>query len=245
VNPSTRATATFAAATVVAVAGFYGTRFLALGVSALIAVAAFGWPRLLRVYRRKVSTVVIATSGALSVITIGVARAEPPYLRYAVAAAGAAVLLSLAAEVFFPSPPGRAVTSVTGMMSGAFVAVSAGAWVAANRTQGAADLVVAGAAAIAVAGLAAVVTKRASVNAVIALTIGTATGAGLGHLFDSISWAGGALVGAVGAASVVTVTELATREPAPRHALAAIASGITPVLAAGVLVYLSGRLLVG
>ena len=243
-NPSTRATATFAAATVVAVSAFYGTRFLALGVSALIAMAAFGWPRLLRVYRRKVSTVIIATSGAISVVAVGLGQGEP-YLRYAVAAAGAAVLLSLAAEVFFPSPPGRAVTSVTGMMSGALVAVSAGAWVAANRTQGAADLVVAGAAAIAIAGIAAAVTQRATVNAIIALTLGTATGAGLGFLFESISWAGGALVGAVGAASVVTVTELATREPAPRHALAAIASGITPVLAAGVLVYLSGRLLVG
>lgn len=243
-NPSTRATATFAAATVVAVAGFYGTRFLALGVSALIAVAAFGWPRLLRVYRRKVSTIIIAASGALSVVTVVLGRGEP-YLRYAVAAMAAATLLSLSAELFFPSPPGRAVTSVTGMMSGALVAVSAGAWVAANRTPGAADLVVAGAAAIAVAGLAAVMTKHETVNAVIALVIGTGTGAGLGQLFNSISWAGGALVGAVGAASVVIVTELATREPAPRHALAAIASGITPVLAAGVLVYLSGRLLVG
>jgi hypothetical protein len=244
VNPSTRATATFAAATVVAVTGLLGTRYLALGVSALIAVAAFGWPRLLRVYRRTVGSVIIAAAGAISVIAVGVGRGEP-YLRYAVAAAGAAVLLSLAAEVFFPSPPGRAVTSVTGMMSGAVVAVSGGAWVAANRTAGATDLVVAGAAAIAVAGLAAVITKHPTVNALIALALGTATGAGLGELFDSISWAGGALVGVMGAISVVVVTELTQREPAPRHAMAAIASGITPVLSAGVLVYLSGRLLVG
>lgn len=243
-NPSTRATATFAAATVVAVSGFYGTRFLALGISALIAVAAFGWPRLLRVYRRMVGTTIIVASGAISVLAVGLGRGEP-YLRYAVAAAAAAVLLSLAAEVFFPSPPGRAVTSVTGMMSGAFVAVSSGAWLAANRTEGAADLVVAGAAAIAIAGIAAVITKRHTVNAMIALVLGTATGGVLGFVFDSISWAGGLLVGVVGSVSVVTVTELATREPAPRHALAAIASGITPVLAAGVLVYLSGRLLVG
>jgi len=244
VNPSTRATATFAAATVVAVSGFYGTRFLALGVSALIAIAAFGWPRLLRVYRRRVGTVIIAASGAISVVAVGLGQGEP-YLRYAVAAAGAAVLLSLAAEVFFPSPPGRAVTSVTGMMSGAFVAVSAGAWIAAGRTPGAADLVVAGAAAIAVSGIAVVMTKRPTVNAIVALILGTASGAALGNLFDSISWAGGSLVGIVGAVSVVAVSELATREPAPRTALAAIASGITPVLAAGVLVYLSGRLLVG
>ncbi|MCB2413220.1 hypothetical protein LGT39_10240 [Demequina sp. TTPB684] len=243
-NPSTRATATFAAATVVALTGLLGTRYLALGVSALIAVAAFGWPRLLRVYRRRVGSAIIAVSGAISVIAVGVGRGEP-YLRYAVAAAGAAVLLSLAAEVFFPSPPGRAVSSATGMMAGALVAVSAGAWVAANRTPGATDLVVAGAAAIAVSGIAAVLTKKPTINAIISLVLGTLTGAGLGQLFDSISWAGGSLVGVVGAASVVVVTELTHREPAPRHMLAAIASGITPVLSAGVLVYLSGRLLVG
>ena len=244
-NPSTRATATFAAATIIAVTGYLGSLYLAIGISGLIAVAAFGWPRLLRVYRRRVSTVIIAVSGAIAVFAVGIGRIDPPYLRYVAPAAAAAVLLSLAAEVFFPSPPGRAITSVTGMMSGALVGVSASAWVAAARTPGAADLVVAGAAAIAIAGIASVVTRYSTVNSLIALTLGTISGAVLGHLFSSISWAGGALVGVVGSASVVIVTELATREPAPRRAMAAIASGITPVLSAGVLVYLSGRLLVG
>ncbi|NTV39598.1 MAG: hypothetical protein HGA51_06525 [Demequinaceae bacterium] len=243
-NPLTRATATTGAAAVVAVTGFMGTRFLAIGVSALIALAAFGWPRLLRVYRRRVSTVIIGASGALSVIAIGLGRDEP-FLRYGVAAAGAAVLLALAAEVFFPSPPGRAVTSVTGMMAGAMVAVSAGAWVAAARTPGASDLVVAGAAALAITGIASVLTSNPGINAALALTLGTVAGGGMGLLFDSIGWPGGALVGFVAAAAVLLVTELTQREPAPRHFLAAVASGLTPVLAAGVLVYLGGRLLVG
>jgi hypothetical protein len=244
VNPLTRATATTGAAAVVAVTGFLGTRYLAIGVSALIAVAAFGWPRLLRVYRRRVSTVIIGTSGALSVIAIGLGRTEP-YLRYGVAAAGAAVLLALAAEVFFPSPPGRAVTSVTGMMAGAMVAVSAGAWVAAMRTPGASDLVVAGAASLAITGIASVLTSKPGVNAAIALTLGTAAGGAMGLLFNSVGWPGGALVGFVAASAVLLVSELTYREPAPRHFFASVASGITPVLAAGVLVYLGGRLLVG
>lgn len=243
-NPLTRATATTAAAAVIAVTGFMGTRFLAIGVSALIALAAFGWPRLLRVYRRRVSTVIIAASGALSVVTIGFGRDEP-YLRYGVAAAGAAVLLSLAGEVFFPSPRGRAVTSVTGVMAGAIVAVSAGAWVATERTAGASDLVVAGASALAITGIASVITSNALINAVAALTLGTGAGGAMGAIFDSIGWQGGALVGFIAAASVLTVTELTQREPAPRHFLAAVSSGITPVLASGILVYLGGRLLVG
>jgi hypothetical protein len=240
----TRATATTGAAAVVAVTGFMGTRYLALGISGLIVVAAFGWPRLLRVYRRRVSTVIIASSGALSVLAIGLLR-DAPYLRYGVAAAGAAVLLALAAEVFFPSPPGRAVTSVTGMMAGAVVAVSAGAWVATMRTPGASDLVVAAAAALAITGVASVITANAMVNAVLALVLGTVAGGAMGLVFDSIGWPGGALVGFIAASSVLVVTELTQREPAPRHILAAVASGITPVLAAGVLVYLGGRLLVG
>jgi len=244
VNPLTRATATTGAAAVVAVTGFLGTRYLAIGVSALIALAAFGWPRLLRVYRRRVSTVIIGTSGAISVLAIGLGRNEP-YLRYGVAAAGAAVLLALAAEVFFPSPPGRAVTSVTGMMAGAMVAVSAGAWVAAIRTPGASDLVVAGAASLAITGIASVLTSKPGVNAAIALTLGTAAGGAMGLLFNSVGWPGGALVGFVAASAVLIVSELTYREPAPRHFFASVASGITPVLAAGVLVYLGGRLLVG
>jgi hypothetical protein len=240
----TRATATTGAAAVVAVTGFLGTRYLAVGISALIAVAAFGWPRLLRVYRRRVSTVIIGTSGALSVVAIGLGRNEP-FLRYGVAAAGAAVLLALGAEVFFPSPPGRAVTSVTGMMAGAMVAVSAGAWVAAMRTPGASDLVVAGAASLAITGVASVLTSKPGVNAAIALTLGTAAGGAMGLVFKSIGWPGGALVGFVAAAAVLIVSELTYREPAPRHFFASVASGITPVLAAGVLVYLGGRLLVG
>lgn len=243
-NPLTRATATTGAAAVVAVTGFLGTRYLAIGVSALIAVAAFGWPRLLRVYRRRVSTVIIGTSGVISVLAIGLGR-DQPYLRYGVAAAGAAVLLALAAEVFFPSPPGRAVTSVTGMMAGAMVAVSAGAWVAAMRTPGASDLVVAGAASLAITGIASVLTSKPGLNATIALTLGTAAGGAMGLLFNSVGWPGGALVGFVAASAVLIVSELTYREPAPRHFFASVASGITPVLAAGVLVYLGGRLLVG
>lgn len=243
-NPLTRATATTAAAAVIAGTGLLGTRYLAIGVAGLVAVAALGWPRLLRVYRRRVSTVIIGASGAISILAIGLGRGEP-YLRYAVAAAGAAVLLALSAEVFFPSPPGRAITSVTGMMAGAMVAVSSGAWVAAERTPGADDLVVAGAASLAIAGVSTIVTRKTQVNAVIALVTGTVAGAGMGLVFPAIGWPGGALVGIVAAAAVLLITELAEREPSPRSIMAAIASGVTPVLASGVLVYLGGRLLVG
>jgi len=244
VNPLTRAAGTVAAAIVIAGTALLGTRYLAAGVGALVVVAALGWPRLLRVYRRRVSTVIICAAGALSVVAIGAGRGEP-YLRYAVAAAAAAVLLALSAEVFFPSPPGRAITSVTGMMTGAMVAVSSGAWVAAARTPGADDLVVAGAACLAFAGVGAIVSVNPQINALCGAVAGVGAGVGMGFVFDSIGWASGILVGAAAAAAVLLVAELGEREPTPRSTMAAIAAGVTPILASGVLVYLGGRLLVG
>ena len=74
---------------------------------------------------------------------------------------------------------------------------------------------------------------------------GIGAGAGLGFVFPQMGWYGGMLVGAMAAASVVLIHELYRREPRPRSAWAGIASGIVPVLFAGVLVYLAGRLLVG
>lgn len=243
-NPLTRAAATTGGAAIIAATSLLGTRFLAIGVLAIIALAAAGWPRLLRVYRRKVAMAVIAASGLISVIAVGFGRGEP-YLRYAVAAAAAAVLLSMAAEVFFPSPPGRAITSTTGMMAGSMVAVSAGAWVAAVRTPGADDLVVAGAATLALAGIVSVATRKPGLNKVLALAVTTAAGSALGSVFPEIGWYGGAIVGVTSSAAVVLINEMTEREPSPRSMVAALSAGITPVLASGVLVYLGGRLLVG
>jgi len=244
VNPLTRAAATSAAAAVIAGTSLLGTRYLAIGVAGLVAVAAFGWPRLLRVYRRRVSSAIIGVSGLLSILAVGLGRGEP-YLRYAVAAAAGAVLLALTAEVFFPSPRGRAITSVTGMMAGAMVAVSSAAWVASARTPGAEDLVVAGAACLAIAGVATIVTSNSQINAVISIVASIGAGIGLGFVFPSIGWYAGILVGAAASTAVLLVTELGEREPTPRSPIAAIAAGVTPILASGVLVYLGGRLLVG
>src|SRR5690606_32261952 len=168
------------------------------------------------------------------ILAVGLGRGEP-YLRYAVAAAAGAVLLALTAEVFFPSPRGRAITSVTGMMAGAMVAVSSAAWVASARTPGAEDLVVAGAAYLAIAGVATIVTSNSQINAVISIVASIGAGIGLGFVFPSIGWYTGILVGAAASTAVLLVTELGEREPTPRSPIAAIAAGVTPILASGVL----------
>lgn len=243
-NPTTRATYTAVAASVVAGAGLLGTRYLAVGVFLFILVLAMGWPTLTRVSRTWVSTAIIALGGTASLIAVLLGRNEP-YLRYMVVAVAGLVLAALVSEVFFPSAPGRAVTSVAATASGGAVAASGAAWIASNRTTGAEDLVIAGAVSIAVAAVASVATRHATVNTVAALILGAGAGFALGYNFESLSWYGGILVGLASAVSVVLLAELYRREPHPRDRWAGFASGITPVLVAGVLVYLGGRLLIG
>ncbi len=243
-NPTTRATYTAVAASVVAVTGFLGTRYLAMGVFVLIFAFAVGWPILTRVSRNWISSGIIAIGGSAALVAVLLGRNEP-YLRYMVVAVAGLVVFAFIAEVFFPSDPGRAVTSVAATVSGGAVAACGAAWIASNRTTGAEDLVVTGAVTLAIASLASVATNHATVNTVSALVLGAGAGFGMGFVFDSITWYGGILVGIAAGVSVVLLAELYRREPRPRDTWAGAASGITPVLVAGVLVYLGGRLLVG
>jgi hypothetical protein len=242
--PTTRATITALAAAVIAGAGYLGTRYLAAGVLILVLVLAWGWPRLAHVSRTTVSSLVIAGGGALALVAVILGRSEP-YLRYMVIAVAAVTIAAIASEVFFASQQGHAVTSVSGTAAGGAIAASGAAWLAANRTVGAEDLVVAGGVVLAVSAVAAVLTANANVNAVLSITLGVAAGVGMGYFFPSMTWWGGALEGLACAVAVVLTNELYRREPRPRTLMAGIASGLTPVLVGGILVYLAGRLLVG
>lgn len=243
-NPTTRATYTAVAASVVAVAGLLGTRYLAVGILLIVLALAMGWPVLTRASRTWVSTAIIALGGTAAMIAVLFGRSEP-YLRYMVVAVAGLVLAALVSEVFLPSAPGRAVTSVAATASGGAVAASGAAWIASNRTAGAEDLVIAGAVAIAVAAIASVATNHPTVNTIAALILGAGSGFALGSNMESLSWYSGILVGLASGVSVVLLAELYRREPHPRDRWAGIASGVTPILVAGVLVYLGGRLLVG
>lgn len=243
-TPSTRATITAAAATMVAGAAYAGTRFLAVGIFACIVIAAFGWPALLRVSHQLVSAAIVVGGGSLALIGALLGRTEP-YLRYVAIALAAVVMATLIAEIFVPSPPGRAVTTVAATASAGAVAAAGAAWVAANRTPGSEDLVVAGGATLAIAAIASVMTRSIEINAILAVVLGGLAGFGTGHLFDSISWWGGLIVGVIAAGSSILVHELSRREPPPPHVWAGMASALTPVLMTGILVYVAGRLLVG
>ncbi|PKQ27338.1 MAG: hypothetical protein CVT64_02620 [Actinobacteria bacterium HGW-Actinobacteria-4] len=243
-SPSTRATITAAGAAAVAGSAILGTRFLALVVFGFLVLASVGWPIFLRVSRHLVSTAIILGGGTIALVAVLLGRSEP-YLRYMVLAIAAIVIAALVAEIFWPSDKDHVVTSVSATAAAGTLAASGAAWIASHRTVGSEDLVVAAAAALAVAAIASVATSRGSLNGILTLTLGAATGFGTGLLFDSITWYGGLLVGLVAASAALLINELARREPRPKNLWAGIASALTPVLASGALIYVTGRLLVG
>lgn len=241
---TTRATITAAAAALIGVAGYLGTRYLAVVVLALIVLMALGWPALLRASRKRHATVILSAGGALALVAVVLGRTAP-HLRHMVAAVALMVIAALVSEVFFASARGRTVTSVAAVSAGAIVVASGAAWVAASRTHGAEDLVVAGAVAIAAAAIAAVSTRNANLNTVIALVAGTGFGLGAGLLFPDLAWYAGALVGGLCAVIVTLLQELHRREPRSSGWLPGIASALSPVLSAGALVYIAGIALLG
>ena len=242
--PSTRATITAVAAAVIAVTGYLGTRYLAAGVLACIVATAWGYPSLMRVTRPRVTTVIIIGGGILALVAVVLGRTAP-YLRYMTVAVAAVTVAALAAEVFFPTGPGRAVTYVSATAAGGAIVASGAAWVAVSRTGGAEDLVVCGGAALAVAAIASVLTTHPTVNTVGALALGTITGGVMGWFFPTLPWYAGLLIGLMCAVAAVLIQELYRREPRPRGWWPGIAAGIAPVLVAGALVYIAGRLLIG
>lgn len=241
---STRATITAVAAAIIAATGYLGTRYLAAGVLVLIVALALGYPLLMRVTRPRVSSLVIIGGGVLALVAVVLGN-NSPYLRYMTVAVAAVTVAALASEVFFPSRPGRAVTYVAATAAGGAIAASGAAWVAVNRTVGSEDLVVCGGAALAVAAIASVATSHPTVNTVGALIVGGLTGGGMAWFFPGLEWYAGVLIGLVCAVSAVLIQELYRREPRPRGWPAGIAAGVAPVLVAGALVYIAGRLLVG
>ncbi len=243
-NPWTRATVAAASATLLAVAGVHGPRWLAVAVLALSFVLAIGWPVLTWTPHWISGSAITLGSGALSVVGVLLGRDEP-FLRHMVIALAASTVAALIVEVVRPSPPGHVVTAVAGTVSGATVAASGAAWIATARTPGAEDLVVAGALALAISAIASVLTTRMAVNIVAALVLGVGVGIGCGSVFPSIEWYGGGLVGLLAACSFIAIHELTRREVANTSVWAGIASGITPVTVGGALVYIGGRILVG
>jgi len=243
-NPWTRATVAAAAAALLAAAGYFGFRWLAVAVFLLSFVLAIGWPVLSWTPHWIAGSAITLGTGALAVVGVLLGR-EEPFLRHMVVALAAGTIAALVVEVVKPSPSGQVVTAVAGTVSGATVAAAGAAWIATARTPGAEDLVIAGAVALAISAIASVLTTKMWINVVAAVVLSVGAGMSAGTVFPSIEWYGGALVGFLAACSFIALHELTRREVANTSIWAGIASGVAPVTVGGALVYIGGRILVG
>lgn len=241
---STRAVATAAVATMVAVAAFVGEVPLIALAGALAVLFAVGWPRLAELPARLGASTVIGLGGLGAVLAVAFTTGEP-FLRELPLVFALAVVLSFVAELVRRDGRERLVESVSGVVAGVLVAASTAGWVAAGRTPGGVSLVVTGAVALAVGSGVSAMPVAGWGGALLTLAAAAGTGAGAGLLVPGIEPAAGGMIGLAVGILIATLKELFDGLPSLSGRWASVAAIALPVTVTGILVYVVGRVLVG
>ncbi|MFH5821826.1 hypothetical protein [Georgenia sp. AZ-5] len=235
---STRAAVTALGAAAVAVAGYFSRDLLTALVLVLAVVFAAGWPRLLDLPtfggpRVVIGLAAVAALAAVRVLSVGTLAVVM----------GIAVVAAFVHQMLRRDGRPRLVESVSGVVAGAVVVVSAAGWVAADTGPLAASLVVTGAAAIAAAASATAVPGRPELVASLSTVAGGAAGLVAGLLLGVVGVVPGVLVGLAAGILTAALHVLFGRFPASSRVRPALSAAVLPLLVAGVPVYLVSRLL--
>lgn len=241
---STRAVATAVAAAVVAATAFVGEPPLIMLAGLLVVAVAVGWPALVHGRVRLGPSVVIGLGGLGAVVAVAVTESEP-FLRELPLVLALAILASFVNELIRRDGRERLVESVSGVVAGAIVAVSAAGWIAAGRTTGGVSLVVTGAVALAVGAAVSVLPVAGWAGAFATLSAAAGAGAGVGLLVPTIEPQVGALIGLAVGILLAALLELFDGLDSLRGRWASLAAIVLPVMVTGTLVYVVGRVLVG
>jgi len=235
---STRAAVTALAAAAVAVAGYLSHVALEALVLALGLTFAAGWSRLLGLPTARGGTIVIGMTAVASVLLV----------RFGVLAdlalvAGLAVVAAIVHQMVRRDGRPRLVESLSGIVTGAVVTVSAAGWLGIGVEREAAELIVTAAATI--AGAAAVTALRVPVPVIggLAALVGGGLGAAIGWLLVSVGLVPGLLVGLAAGILTAALHILFGQFPASHRIRPALAAALLLVLVSGVPVYLVSRLL--
>ncbi|WP_263120919.1 hypothetical protein [Cellulomonas sp. RIT-PI-Y] len=255
VQASNRAVTSAVLATLVAVAGVVGDLTLAGHSGPVLAgllvvlggLFAYGWPLVAGLPARWHSTTVIVLGGAAAVLAVWLSR-EQAMLNQVPAVFAGVVLAAFLAELARRDGRERLVESVAGTVAGALVPVCSVGWLAAERTVAGDAVVVAGAVALAVGSAVSALPFRGWLRVGAVVGGSTAAGAVVGVALTEIGLLSGTLLGLAVGILVAAATELFRRlehdgEPWARAALWSIAT--LPVAVTGILVYLTGRVLIG
>jgi hypothetical protein len=235
---STRAVVTALGAATVALAGYLSQDVLTGVVLALGFVFAAGWPLLLSLPTARGGSLVIAAAALAALVVVKVG----PFGDLALVM-GLAVVAAFVHQMLRRDGRPRLVESVSGVISGTVVVVSASGWLAVEQGTATAELVVTAAAAITAAAAVTTVHAATRLVAALATVVGGAVGLLTGALLGSVGPVPGLLVGLAAGILTAALHILFGRFPVSRRIRPALAAGLLLVLASGVPVYLVSRLL--
>ncbi len=239
-SASFRAVVAATAATGIGVTTLTPRPLLTATVAAIAVVCALGWPTIVDVPARLVSTIVLLVTAAASVLVVELLQ-DVAWL--AVVCAGA-VLVSFAAQLFRRDGRPRLLEQVAGTVTGAVIVASAAGWLAIGPSPRSEALVITAAVAIAVASAVALVRLSATWSTVASVVLATVAGLAMGLAVAAISLLAGALVGVAIGLLVATVHRLFAHYPVAARLIPGLAAALSVVSVSGVPVYILGRLLV-
>jgi hypothetical protein len=236
--------ATLAAGALLAVTAYAGTAALVVAGLFVVAVTAWGWPRLIDSPSPRGSLTVVAAGGAGCVLAVGLTEQEPLLQWLALALAGAVVLEFLHQLTRRDGRP-RLVECVTATLAGVVVLASMSSWVALPRTTSGAGGVL-----VAVVPLAVGLALQAwPVPARIADIAGVVASAVLAGLIAGIvpepTVLAGLVTGLVAGVVGVMLHRLLAVLPPAGSAPAWLAVATAPLASTGMVSYVALRLLVG
>lgn len=243
-NEAWRAILIAAVATVLALASFLSFAALVAVIFILVIALALGWPMLISIPSPRGSAIVLALTGIGGLLSVLLVSADPA-LRWLPVALGGGVILAFGHQMLRRDGRKQLVETVSGIVAGMLVAISAAGWIAAADSAAGQSLVVAAAVGLAGASAAAAVPLRGWFGAFLTLTAGTITGSGVGAVMPALSIQAGLLIGLMAGILIASLRSLFAHLPNAGRWPAALASVTLPISASGIAIYIIGRVLIG
>ncbi|WP_170220582.1 hypothetical protein [Xylanimonas allomyrinae] len=242
---STRAVTTAVLAAVVAAAASFGVLPLVGVAVALVVLLVIGWPAVVAAPAPGGLRIVVLAAGLGAAVVAWRTQGEP-VLRHLPLVVAMSLVLAFLSEMLRRDGRARLVESLSGTVTGAFVAVAAAGWIATTRSTGGTALVVTAATAVAAAAaVSALPAARGWLGALSAVAVAAVAGAGAGALVPDVEPVTGLVAGLVGGLGVGAVRILFERLPGVTGRWAGIAAAVVPVAVGGILVFAVGRVLLG
>ncbi len=233
-----------ACAALVLAAGTMGPAVVAIAVVVVAVAMSPGWTELLHLPTPRGSTAVIASCGAVAAAVVALTETEP-YLRWLPGVLAVCLLVEFWHQLLRRDMRPRLVESVTGVVAAVVVVVLGAGWVAVLRVPGGWALLVLGTVTLATASAATALPWPQRLLAPFTVAAGAVAGVAVAAVVPGLAAVPAALLGAAVALLTSATDRLLESLPSAHAVTAAVARGAAPVAAAGTVVYLLGRVLLG